>query len=396
MGKTECSMREGVRTRRSFMKNGKRMLACLLMLAMMLSLLTACGGDGGSTGGSNPPAASSDGINSGNGSEENPDTPPNPTTPTTPGTSENPNNPGSSQEPDKDDEVVEQPNVPAESNPSTSRPEPSESEKSDDKDSGGETAPSMIPIDEKNSKYYQFINKIHKADEAYEKHIEINYDYSEKRSEYEVISAHKGKNTYTRCTNGTKVSTLYIESANENKTDSYRLYERGKAAIKSTIENSGESLEGDIEFNIIGKMYATMLDMDGEKYYTEIFLDSVYDKHTVCFDSSGNPIYIKVECRIPGIKNHEDHFSMQITKFQTITFNSNGICKVPEDYTVYTTESISSGIKITDTEENSYIYNMRTRKVTDEDENDVTEQFRWFVNMMNGSDRMGSVHVWAH
>lgn len=65
------------------MKNGKRMLACLLMLAMMLSLLTACGGDGGgSAGGSNPPPASS-GSSSGTGNEEDTEKPEPPAAPTT-------------------------------------------------------------------------------------------------------------------------------------------------------------------------------------------------------------------------------------------------------------------------------------------------------------------------
>lgn len=65
------------------MKNGKRMLACLLMLAMMLSLLTACGGDGGgSAGGSNPPSASS-GSSSGTGNEDDTEKPKPPAAPTT-------------------------------------------------------------------------------------------------------------------------------------------------------------------------------------------------------------------------------------------------------------------------------------------------------------------------
>ena len=65
------------------MKNGKRMRACLLVLAMMLSLLTACGGDGGGhTGGSNPPPASS-GSSSGAGNEDNTEKPETPAAPTT-------------------------------------------------------------------------------------------------------------------------------------------------------------------------------------------------------------------------------------------------------------------------------------------------------------------------
>ena len=65
------------------MKNGKRMRACLLVLAMMLSLLTACGGDGGgNTGGSNPPPASS-GSSSGAGNEDNTEKPETPAAPTT-------------------------------------------------------------------------------------------------------------------------------------------------------------------------------------------------------------------------------------------------------------------------------------------------------------------------
>lgn len=318
----------------------KKAAVCLLAAAMAVSMMSACGG-GGSVGDDS---------------------------------SSNSNADSSAVEPEQPDS--EQPD---------SKPEGTgESDGKDDE----QEKPSLVPISLDKSKYFQFINKLKIQDEAYEKHTETGYNKKgEKVYEIEVISARKNKNEYSRVTDGSKIETYYSESVNENTTDTYRIYEKEKVAVKNTI-NNGVQVTGD---DGIREMYATKLDLNGKMCYAEVIMDAMNDRHTIYFDESGNPICMVDKCNNVYGYGH-DHLATVIITFQNYRFSSADVCQLPENYTVYTTQSTTLGAKLTDTKGNSYFYSDKTLKVTDSDGNDVTDQFGWYAKTRSGSDRITYGH----
>ena len=254
--------------------------------------------------------------------------------------------------------------------------------------------PEMIVIDASNSKLVNYMKRLHNQDEVYERHIEISYNsLGEKISEYTINAARKGKNEYVRIWDGTKVVYSYYTEIEESTRSTYTLYEEGSVALKSTFENTtSNSSDGYVP----NKIYATVKNINGREYYTEIYNDPVGDKHTVCFDESGIPVYMIDECWNPHGNEHTGHKSTVITEFQTMQFNSNGLCRVPENCTVYTIKSANLGVFLVDENGNEYYYSQKTGKVTDSEKNDVTEQFRWFINKMaHPIPYSGSISVWT-
>ena len=252
----------------------------------------------------------------------------------------------------------------------------------------------MVLIDANNSKFVKFMTNLHSQNEVYERHIETKYNsLGEKVSEYTINAARKGENQYVRIWDGTEVVYSCYTEIVGNTRNTYTLYEDDSVALKDTIENT-TSISSDSDGP--NEIYATIKNIKGKAYYTEVYMDSVYDRHIVYFDKNGYPAYIVVECNNPYGYNHSGHQKTTITEFLMVQFNSNGLCRVPENCTVYTMESANLGRFLVDENGNKYYYSDKTLKVTDGEGNDVTEQFRWFTKRMNNPIPFkGTIGVWT-
>lgn len=254
--------------------------------------------------------------------------------------------------------------------------------------------PEKVLIDAGNSKFVRFMTKLHNQNEVYERHIETKYNsLGEKVSEYTIDAARKGENQYMRIWEGKDVVySFYTEIAGSTR-KTYTLYEDDSVALKDTIENATSNSS---DRDAPKKIYATVKSVNGKAYYTEMYTDSVNDRHTVYFDESGYPAFMVDECDYAGWPNHSGHKKTVITEFLMIQFNSNGLCRVPENCTVYTMEPANLGRFLVDEDGNKYYYSDKTQKVTDGEGNDVTEQFRWFTKRMNNPiPYRGTISIWT-
>ena len=242
----------------------------------------------------------------------------------------------------------------------------------------GQEGAKKTPIEKSKSKLYAFNEKAKNAAEIYAEETIGVYNADGKAVSSEKITvAYADSGVYEKISEeGVELEQVFQK--NGEKYDEYVLSSADKAAVKIAEVPGDEMEKVKVGYKLPDTgIYSTTVKVHSIDYYAETYTNDGVE-YTVCFEND-----------MP--KYEFDQYPSQGTQyivynaFQFGTGSSRGLCKLPAGTKVYTEGSESNKLK----DENGNEYQVTMNKgndgnitsvtVTDKNNNDVTNQFKWVL-----------------